>query len=200
MGSSAKLPERVVTGEKNWPSAVRPPTVTSTDISLSRFEKHIPDTTRTSIGIDRTRHSRAVSVRDLKGAALLLRRLRLRRGELVLLAARGALARRARHPQIRRARVEIDDELLGGCADGDAACPLGVLVLVCQRDGACVALAARRGRSERLEAKALWQRAVAVGLQVAEHPLVLAGSRARRVNKESVEERWRLTCGSLCCS
>ena len=92
---------------------------------------------------------------------------------MLLLAAAASLARRARHPQVRRARVKVDQERLAGSADGDRARPLLVAVLVGERLGAGGALRDGGRGLELADLPALGELA-GVRLQVAEAALVLA--------------------------
>ena len=79
------------------------------------------------------------------------------------------VARRNGNPEVRRARVEIDGEVLAGRPNGDGACPLKVVALVCEGYSATLAIAEymRRQGRESLDLSAQRERVTAdVALEV----------------------------------
>ena len=132
------------------------------------------------VGVDGAGDSGAVAVLDGEGAGLLLSRVGLAGGVPVLGLADGAGAGGAGDPEIGGAGVEVDEELLGGGADGDRAGPLGVALLV--GEGLGLALGKVLGKdSERLDGSAgLEDVGADVLLEVDQVRTVLAGRWGRR--------------------
>lgn len=102
-------------------------------------------------------------------------------------------AGRVRHPQVGRPGVEVDQEALGGRADGDRAGPLEVVLLIRQRLGAGGALLDGGARLELADLPALGER-TGVALQVAQVALVFAARYpcqrlARRTDDEQMKRR-----------
>ena len=87
----------------------------------------------TTIGVDRARDGRAIAVLDLERAALLRGSGRVRGIVRALLAARRARARGRGHPEVRRTRVEVDQEVGWGRPNADYTSPLRVVPDVHER-------------------------------------------------------------------
>ena len=135
----------------------------------------------TSLGVDGARDGGAITVLDGERAALLRAGRRLGRGVLALALAGRARAGRAGDPQVRRASVEVDEERLGGRADGDRASPLLIVVLVGQGLGAGGALGDRGGDLTELLDRPALGKAASVGNEVAQVLLVLAAKRGQQL-------------------
>lgn len=130
----------------------------------------------TSLSVDGTRDSRAVTVLDSERPALLAASRRAGRRVLVLSLAGGRAAARARYPQVGRTGVEIDHERPGRRPNLDGARPLLVVIFVSQGLAASRAFLDHRRNFEVLEFPALGER-TRVGVQVAEVVLVFAERR-----------------------
>ena len=128
----------------------------------------------TCVGVDRTRHGGAITVLDLECTALLGCGRRRGRGEAMLRLAGRAGARRAGHPKVGRAGVEVDEEGLRGSTNADGAGPLEIVFLIGEGDAASRAFPERSGNHlELLDLEIIGQSA-GVLLQVTKSPLVLA--------------------------